>query len=58
MLNLLVQLLSFEGLNDENHNEYNIEMNLTEVAQDKIYGRRVLTTYLANPQLISRAYLC
>jgi len=39
MLNLLVQLLSFEGLNDENHNEYNIEMNLTEVAQDKIYGR-------------------
>jgi len=36
MLNLLVQLLSCEGLNDENHNEYNIEMNLTKVAQNKI----------------------
>jgi hypothetical protein len=35
MLNLVVHQ-SFEGLNDENHNEYNTEMNLTEVAQDKI----------------------
>jgi hypothetical protein len=32
----VVHQLSFEGLNDENHNEYNIEMNPTEVAQDKI----------------------
>jgi hypothetical protein len=36
MSNLLVQLLSFKGLNDETHNKYKIAMNLTEVAQDKI----------------------
>jgi len=36
MLNLVVQLLSFEGLNDETHNKYKIAINLTEVAQDKI----------------------